>query len=196
MCNGHNLPALLTRCRETAAADTVQAETPALRPLVASLPPNQPPRRSWLALAWLAPLALCAAIFIVLETQKGLLIIESEVAGVKVNVLQEGKVYQQLQVHPGAQSTRLFADKYAIEIDGASDEVAIDQASVEIRRGGTVVARVKQSTKAGHKGIDLSGIYQSIGVGDTQSRTAPTTAHRAKWVLPIASPADKTMTLK
>ncbi len=117
-CSGHDLPGLLSRCRERATAEPTVEEMPAVRLYAPAAPPAQPPRRWWLALAWLAPLAVCAGIVILLETQKGQLVIESEVAGVKVNLLQDGKVYQQLQVQPGAQSTRLFADKYAIEIDG------------------------------------------------------------------------------
>ena len=193
-CIGHNLPALLTRCRERATAEPTVEETPAIRLYTSATPPAKPPRRAWLALAWLAPIAIFAGIVILLETQKGQLIIESDVAGVKVNLLQDGKVYQQLQVQTGAQSTRLFADKYAIEIDGASDGITIDQASVEIRRGSTVVARVKQAAKADRPELDLSGMYQRTGVGDIPSRLAvPSDTNQGIYSVPNVIVAPRPM---
>ncbi len=148
-CEGHDVVNLLARCRERATS-AVSREESLLMPTARTTPapPTSPPRNNWIAIAWLSPIAILAGIFITLETQKGQLVIESEVAGVKVNVLRDGKFYEQLQVKTGAESTRLFADKYSIEIDSASDELAIDQSSVEIRSRGTVVARVTRKTVA------------------------------------------------
>lgn len=149
MCAGHDVNSLLLRCRERAAIEPKLEELQLTGPLAALTSERPtPPRRKWLALAWLAPLAILAGVLITLETQKGQLVIESDVASVRVNVLQDGKVYQQLKVQTGAQSTRLFADKYSIEIDGGSEEVVIDQSTIEVRRGSTVVARVSQKPTA------------------------------------------------
>ena len=145
-CAGHSLGKLLEQARQRAAMQPANDLKPSLNPQLA-VPPVDPPRRHWWALAWLGPLAIAAAILIVLEMQKGQLVIESEAADIKVNVLRDGKRYEQLQVQTGAQSTRLFADKYAIEIEGASDGFTIDQTQVEIRRGATVVARIQQNAK-------------------------------------------------
>ncbi|MCC6511346.1 MAG: hypothetical protein IT423_19750, partial [Pirellulaceae bacterium] len=147
-CAGHYVVELLATCRQRATAEPIVENVPVLVPHVGIAPPAKPPRRTWLALAWLSPIAILAGILITLETQKGQLVIESDVAGVKVNVLHDGKVYEQVQVQTGTQSTRLLADKYSIEIEGASDGVAIDLSTIEIRRGATVVARVTKKTKA------------------------------------------------
>lgn len=145
LCAGHDVAWLLKRCREQSDSVAMEEEAaPQHPPVSLPPPPAKPPRRSWLVWAGLAPLAIVAGVLIILETQKGQLVIESDVADVKVNVLQNGKVYQQLEVQPGAQSTRLFADKYSIDLQAQSDSVAIDQTSVEIKRGATVVARITQ----------------------------------------------------
>ena len=104
----------------------------------------------WLAaaVALLLALTVSGAALIVLETQKGQLVIESEVADVHVKLLRDGKTTQDLRVDTGATSTRLAADKYEIVIDSPSDAITIDKNSVVVKRGQTVVARIRIKEEA------------------------------------------------
>jgi len=100
-------------------------------------------RRWWLAAA-AAPLLLLAGVLILLETQKGQLVIDSEVADVRVQLLQEGQPVRELEIQPGATATRLRADRYQIIIDSPSDAVVVDKDWFELRSGESVVARIQQ----------------------------------------------------
>lgn len=99
----------------------------------------------WLVAAALIPLGLFAAVLIVLETQKGQLVIESEVADVHIKLLRDGKATQDLRIDTGATSTRLTADKYEIVLDSPSDAIRIDKNQFEIKRGQIVVARIRST---------------------------------------------------
>jgi Ca2+-binding EF-hand superfamily protein len=85
---------------------------------------------------------LLATIWLIVETQKGQLVIESEAENVTVKLLSDGKQYDSVKVQQGATATKLFAGKYEIEIAGASDDLLIDRESVIIRRGETVLAKI------------------------------------------------------
>ncbi len=91
--------------------------------------------------------AVCfRGVLITLETQKGQLVIESESGDVEVKLLRDGKFYESLQIQPGANATRLYAGKYEVILSEGSDAVTLDQPTVEIKRGGTVIARVTEKT--------------------------------------------------
>lgn len=174
-CTGHDLVTLLTRCRQRATEDVAGLESLRTQSLRVREPHTEPPRkpprlRNWLILAGLSPLAILAGIMIVLDMQKGQLVIESDVAGIKVNLLQDGKIYERLEVETGAQATRLFADKYAIAIDGASDTVALDQSTIEIRRGATVVAKITQKAASKVTPSQPAGAASTL---TPQSESAP-----------------------
>lgn len=100
-------------------------------------------QRLWLAAA-AVPLFLLAGVLILLETQKGQLVIDSEVAGVRVQLLQDGQPVRKLEIQPGATATRLRADRYEIVIDSPSDAVVVDKDWFELRSGESVVARIQQ----------------------------------------------------
>ena len=108
-------------------------------------------RRWWLTVA-AAPWFLLAGVMILLETQKGQLVIESEVADVRVQLIRDGEEIQELEIHPGATVTRLRADRYEIVIDSPSDSVHIDKQVFEVRRGRTVVARVQRRASPADQG--------------------------------------------
>ena len=80
---------------------------------------------------------------ILVETKKGRLVIESEVAGVNVTLLRDGEVYDELKIEPGANSTTLLAGQYKIVVDGAQDVSLLDGGKIEIKRGEVVVARIR-----------------------------------------------------
>ena len=88
-----------------------------------------------------------AGIFLIIETQKGQLVIESDAENVSVRLLSDGKQYDTIKVQSGATATKLFAGKYEIEIEGASDELLIDQDSVIIRKGETILAKIGRPLK-------------------------------------------------
>ena len=58
-----------------------------------------------------------------------------------------GKVYDSVQLLPGANSTRLFAGNYEVSIGTGSDRFQLDRDTIEIKRGETVIARVLSSSK-------------------------------------------------
>ena len=104
--------------------------------------------RWWWIAAAAIPLLVLAAVLIVLETQKGQLVIESEVADVRVKVLKDGQPVRDLEIRPGATSSRLRADQYEIVIDSPSDSLRIDKSHVLLRSGETVVARIYERPAA------------------------------------------------
>ncbi|MGN6546071.1 MAG: protein kinase domain-containing protein [Aureliella sp.] len=105
----------------------------------------KPPRRLRHLLAWaFAPLAILAGVLITLETQKGNLVIESDAANVTVKLLRNGKPYEQLKIEPGVTSTRVYAGQYEVAIDGGSDSLVVEGSHIEIRRGETAIAHIRQ----------------------------------------------------
>ncbi len=152
-CEGSQLAELLVQAQSAAATESV------VEPVAASEahPPKlqfadfkgvgKPPRRRWAwttAAAAAVPLMMLAGVMITIETNQGQLVIQSEVADVHVKVARDGKVVDELTIHPGAQSTRLRADKYEILIDAASDQIAIDRQKFSIKSGETVVATIRR----------------------------------------------------
>jgi len=99
-------------------------------------------RWGWLVASAGFAALLFAGIFLTIETQKGQLVIESDAESVSVRLLSDGKPYDTIKVQPGATATKLYAGKYEIEIEGASDELWIDHESVIIRKGETVLAKI------------------------------------------------------
>jgi tRNA A-37 threonylcarbamoyl transferase component Bud32 len=101
----------------------------------------------WVATAAAFAFLFAAGVFITLETQKGQLVIESIDANVEIKVSKAGKVYDSVQLLPGANSTRLFAGNYEVSIGTGSDRFQLDRDTIEIKRGETVIARVLSSSK-------------------------------------------------
>jgi serine/threonine protein kinase len=100
----------------------------------------------WVATAAAFAFLFAAGLFITIETQKGQLVIESLDANVEIKVSKAGKVYDSVQLQPGANTTRLFAGNYEVTIGAGSDRFQLDRDTIEIKRGETVIARVLTST--------------------------------------------------
>lgn len=167
-CAGANLRALATAASESVQSEkeietdlsTSETSTPRTSAMsVASpVPMPSPPlpssngrsrnRLKWFVAAGALPLLVLAGIVITLETQKGSLVIESENANVNVKLLRDGTVYEQLKIEPGTKETRLYAGKYAVTIDGASDGIYVDGNEFEVRQGKTTIARIRQMPNA------------------------------------------------
>jgi serine/threonine protein kinase len=111
-------------------------------------------RGGWRILATLLAAAggaiVLGTILIVLETMQGQLVIETDQADLRVRVVSDGEPVRHLELQPGANATRLRADKYEILIDQPVDRtVMIENGSFELRRGETVIARIRSQPRGG-----------------------------------------------
>ncbi len=113
-------------------------------PFAAESPPPSSRRiRRWLLAAAL-PLLVVAGILIKLETDKGQLVVESDIDNIKVQIVRNGKPVSGLTINHGTTATRLRADKYEVTIDGPSDGLTIENEQFTIKNGETVVARIQR----------------------------------------------------
>jgi len=80
----------------------------------------------WIAAAFALPILIVAEILIRLETDKGQLVIESEVSDIEVHIVGDAKPAGEISIKQGATATRLRAGKYELIINGKSDELTID----------------------------------------------------------------------
>jgi|GEM_PF-3452505 len=102
----------------------------------------------WIAAAG-APLAFLAGILIMVATDKGTLVIESDQPGVSVTVSQGDQVIESLRVEQDAKSLRLQSGKYRIELTGVdSDALEISESSVLLMRGDKQVVKIKRQSTA------------------------------------------------
>ncbi len=161
-CTGAELPALIARARTLPAVDLVKdlnqlpvvelVRDPRLAGALtsstttAASQAKQSARGGWGVALWSAGALslglLCGAILIVLETSKGQLVIESESVALQVKLLKDGEQIQELEIEPGAQTTRLRGGQYEIVIDSPSDHFSISNRQFTIHNGQTVVARI------------------------------------------------------
>lgn len=98
--------------------------------------------------ACMLPLSIIAGIMFVIETQKGQLVIQSENANLKVKLVSDQEQTQTVQIVPGAQSTRLKAGKYEIELETPSDSFSLDKNEFTIKNGDTIVATISDRSVA------------------------------------------------
>ena len=125
---------------------------PATLSLVQPSASNDPPRRTairrWLAWA-LLPIALAAGIFITIDTQKGRVVIESDVADIQVRIVKDGQSVDKVKIRQGNESTKLWAGKYEVVIDGATEDLIVENGSFTLKRGEIVIARITQRSGSG-----------------------------------------------
>lgn len=166
-CTGANFPALISRAETnraarrgepdslvsglshamlaTATQETKPTMAAATTRAAATQNGEDDRRRAWWMLAAFAPmlaLLAVAGVMITIETQKGLLVIESEDANVELNVLRDGEFYESLKVAPGTTTTKLYAGNYEVVIAQGSDAFELDQGALVIKRGESRIARV------------------------------------------------------
>lgn len=170
--NDANLSALI-RTAQQATPATLDESTSAdaLQP-AESLRSRQPPQRvgRWLMAAAAGAMALAAIVLITLETQKGQIVIESIDANVTVQLTKDGLVHKSLTVVPGANSTRIAAGQYDVSIATGSDQFAMDRETLEIKRGETVIARVRQAGQTPAVNGGQANTAQSIAVGEDDAK--------------------------
>ncbi|MEM7474002.1 MAG: protein kinase [Planctomycetota bacterium] len=127
---------------EQTPADQLPPSQMAALPNARTLADNQPKKpRKWLLAAALLPLLILAGVWITLETQKGQLVIESE-SEASVRLLKNGKVYNEVKVEPGVNSTRIYAGKYEIKLATGSDSLSLSEEQITIARGKTQIASI------------------------------------------------------
>lgn len=119
----------------------------------------------WLGRAAAALLAM-AGLFLLIDTQKGRIVIESDVADVQVRIVKDGEEVDSLKVRQGAESTKLWAGRYEVVIDAPSEDMIVENDSFVLKRGAVVVARI--STK------DTSGQQPSANKSAEVDPNAPT----------------------
>ncbi|WP_197455851.1 serine/threonine protein kinase [Stieleria neptunia] len=145
-CVGCDLAALVHDASNEMPRDSIPEPPtgPATRTLSAADRHPPPRRRWWIAIAAL-PLFFIAGIAIILKTNEGQLVIESEVDDVSVRLIQDGQPAAQLNVEPGVNTTRLRSGAYQVVLGAGSDQVTIDKGAIVIRRGETTIARIRET---------------------------------------------------
>ncbi len=83
-----------------------------------------------------------AGIVIILETQQGQVVIESDAADLQVQLVKDGKVRKQVELVPGENVTRVYAGEYEIRINDGTDRYTIDNHSFVLKRREKVVAKI------------------------------------------------------
>ncbi|MBL8889043.1 MAG: protein kinase [Planctomycetaceae bacterium] len=146
----------------------------------------------WLLTAAAGAAALWLSIVLILDTQKGQLVIESESADVRVTLRKDGRDSETLQLEPGLNQTRVFAGTYQIEIDGPADAYQLDRDTIIVKRGEVVLAKVSRKPA-----VDLPAASQNDSSShSTQLRTqlADTALFRGQtyrqWVSVIKNERD------
>ncbi len=121
--------------------------------------------RKWLAAAVILPLLAYAGVLIVLETQKGQLVIESDIPDVQVKLHSESGVERELALQPGATTTKLFAGKYEVTLASPSDSIRVENDNFQIIKGQTVIARIRSNSN--RQEINLDSTATSNKPGDS-----------------------------
>ncbi len=105
--------------------------------------------RKWLRQLFILGFAAFAMIFagvlIVLETNKGTLTIESDADDVPIRIMQGGDVVKEFTVTKGAESVRIAAGQYVIDIDGQFADITVSDHVVSLRRGETQVVTLRRT---------------------------------------------------
>lgn len=122
---------------------------------------EQPGWRIIRRIAGLIALAACAAaiwfgVTIFLETPNGTLRIESEVADVRVEVIDEKDQARELTIDRNERETVLRAGKYRVRLTGDHDGLAITPEVITLRQGKREVAKITR-LPGGTAVADLSG---------------------------------------
>ena len=145
-CHEHSLPTLIRRA-ELADEHRPDSTNRLLREenlSIASDHTESPPTGRnfhWVTMV-AVPLLLLAGVFITLDTMKGQLVIDSEVDDVSVQLLKDGKLYDDLKIITGPNTTKLFAGKYQVLIGEGSDGVIYGENFLTVTRGSTTITRI------------------------------------------------------
>ncbi len=142
-CDGADLIPLLAHARQCEAANP-EAVSVAADPVFTdpTTQARKPRARRWLMWLALLPLVVLGGVLITIETQKGQIVIESEVPDVQVRIVQDGKAVEDLTVDQQPEATRLRAGKYEVILKGKSDGLVVKDGSFTLMSRGTKIARI------------------------------------------------------
>ena len=115
-------------------------------PLPLAEPPGPPRSWNWKRVVAAAslPLFLLAAITLVIVTDRGELVIESEMAGLDVSVQQGEEVVEQLELSTGENRITLRSGTYTVAIDAEADGLRLSDETATVTRGGESVLSVRR----------------------------------------------------
>ena len=138
---------------EDCLAHVQQPTTKQLPDAVASISSSRGGSSSWgkwLALAMFAFFLTLGGILLVIELNKGKLVIESAADNVPVRITQGDVEVEKLTVSKDGKTIKIAAGTYSVEVDGGSDNIAVDGNTVSVTRGGveTVKIELKQEPDA------------------------------------------------
>lgn len=117
----------------------------------------------WLSGAAAMGFVVFLGILITLETQKGTLTIQSTLDDVQVRIKQGDRVASEMQLTMGANTARIAAGQYRIEVIGRADSAVVTDGQFELLRGDTHVAKIE--------------LIESVGA-DTAASNSPDTELR------------------
>jgi serine/threonine protein kinase len=133
-----------------------------------------------------------AGVVIILETQQGQVVIESDASDIQVLLVKDGKVRKQVELVPGENVTHLYAGEYEIRINDGTDSYAIDNKSFVLKRREKVVAKItvnpegKSATIAWNSGD--TGNKNAFGYSKPNVTTAGTDTEERVVVPPLDGP--------
>ena len=124
---------------------------------------------------WMAAMAMLPLIWfgiqIIINWENGQLIIESDSPNVQVRLIKDGKPYKNLRVQQGANSTKIRAGKYEVQINDPSDQLVVENEQFILKRGKSIVARISNRKKTSGGGNELNNnlLSDSDGGGSAKS---------------------------
>lgn len=150
-------------------AHTQNPTTTSLPQSIAALAPQPPKQRTWttfVAAAFFGFSLLFAGVLLVLDLNKGTLTIESEADDVPIRIIQGDEVVRRLTVTKGAETVRIAAGPYVVEIDGKFSGFKVDGETVSLSRGGTETVKIVRSVPTA---ASVQGDFNPQGVGGRYS---------------------------
>ncbi|TWU39912.1 Serine/threonine-protein kinase PrkC [Novipirellula aureliae] len=130
-----------------------ERSTPKVLPVVSEAN-GKPPRRTlpWIIAAAGSMAAFVLGAVIILQTSSGQLVIETASPDVEVRLLKSGHPHQNMTLTDHAQTFRLGAGEYEIEIVSDADGLVVENGHYTLRRGETWLAKVGPKDKRSELG--------------------------------------------
>ena len=130
-----SLPASLDQLSQPLPASSGAASPP--RKLLRLLFEIRPRIVKFIAAAAVAFVMIFAGVFILLESDKGTLTIESEADAVPIRIIKGDKVVDRMTVTRSGNSIRVAAGNYRVELDGDMDSIIVENDEIVLKRGRT-----------------------------------------------------------
>ncbi|APZ95141.1 serine/threonine-protein kinase [Fuerstiella marisgermanici] len=125
---------------------------------------NRPPLGKFTAAAAFAFSIIISGVLIVLELNKGTLTIESDADDVPIRIMQGDDMVRKLTVTKGAESVRIAAGTYVVEVDGEFTDLSISGDSITLKRGANEIVRItKLLQQVEAKRNSVSGTLDEAG---------------------------------